>query len=93
MSRSRRRNAIKIDGFYSDSKKRKFTDSVRGVSRPLDVQWFESNLEFSYEEIYPPPKWPSHPKRKGYRPRNPAIIDLDQVPKGWSDLEPDLRPE
>ncbi|KAJ5770486.1 uncharacterized protein N7511_002537, partial [Penicillium nucicola] len=80
MPRPRRHHTLKTEGFYAVLGKRKFLDAKTPETRPLDVAWFDSDLE-------------SRSKRKAFKRRVPAIIDLDKTPKGWSDLEPDIHPE
>jgi hypothetical protein len=61
---------------------------------PLDIEWLESDLKNSCVTQMPGPE-EAKPgsERKKYKPHDPAITDLSNVPRGWTHVDDDIHPE
>jgi hypothetical protein len=72
----------------------KNTKTSKEVSKPLDTDWLEGDLENSYVgQVSGHAKAEPTPPRTQYMHQDPAITELSKVPAGWTRHEHDLHPE
>ncbi|KAJ5766053.1 uncharacterized protein N7511_003669 [Penicillium nucicola] len=91
---SRKRKDENPHGGRAQKAKKRGKQKDSEEEKPLNVAWLEKDLRKSYVSQLPSPeKKEPTPKRTEYMAHDPAITDLDKVPKGWTRHDHDIHPD